>query len=98
MGETTELPAELRQRLEGARLASQTLRAAPTATKNTVLSEAARLLVVRSADILRANAEDLAALSSDVTDAFRDRLRLDPARIVQMIESLRQVAALPDPV
>ena len=53
----------------------------------------------RKADILAANAEDVAeAKASGATDAFIDRLALDDKRVAAMAEGLDVVRALPDPV
>jgi glutamate-5-semialdehyde dehydrogenase len=90
--------AELGSRLAASRAAAPTLRGATAAAKNGALLELARSLEAGSAGILRANAEDLAALPASATAAFRDRLALDAARLASMSESLRQVAALADPV
>lgn len=47
--------------------------------------------------ILEANGHDLTQ-ASDRPAAFRDRLTLNPKRVVQMAEALRQVAGLADPL
>jgi glutamate-5-semialdehyde dehydrogenase len=80
------------------REASRTLRQLPAEKKNEALNALAHALVAGESELLEANARDLAALDAGATPAFRDRLTLSPARIGQMAESLRQVAALPDPV
>lgn len=87
---------QVSSRLEGVKRASRLLRGAATARKNTVLEAAARLLLHRTDEILAANSADLDALVE--ASAFRDRLTLDGPRISAMTESLRQVAALEDPV
>lgn len=92
------LPIGIKQRLEGLRIASQALRSAESAKKNDALSAVAAELDRRRRDVIDANGRDLAALKADTTSAFRDRLTLNDSRINQMIESLRQVASLPDPV
>lgn len=89
---------EIEKELVIIRASSRGLRALPSEVKNRVLLAAAGHLVAREAEILRANAGDLAALPADKSAAFRDRLLLDSARIAHMADSLRQVAALPDPV
>lgn len=89
--------AELLSQLEAVRRASRGLRALPGAAKNRVLSAAAKRLLERQSEVLRANAQDLAALPAGADPAFRDRLLLDE-RIASMAESLRQVEALADPV
>ncbi len=52
-----------------------------------------------AADILAANARDLAAAKANGTaPAFLDRLALDSARVEAMAKGLDDIAALPDPV
>ena len=92
------MPFGIKARLVQTKAAAQVLRSTASDRKNKVLLEAARLLAARAGEVLAANAEDLAALKPDATNAFRDRLMLDASRIASMAESLRQVAALPDPV
>lgn len=84
--------------LQGLRRAARHLRATHSAARNAVLLLAADLLERRVADILAANRDDLAALPGSADRAFRDRLLLTPERVSHMAVSLRQVAALPDPV
>jgi glutamate-5-semialdehyde dehydrogenase len=49
--------------------------------------------------ILEANERDVArAQANGTSEALADRLRLSPDRIAGMVEGLRQLAALPDPV
>lgn len=88
----------LAQRLGAIRSQSAQLRRVDPARKNAALLKLASDLVTQSEIVLRANQEDLASLPQEATAAFRDRLMLSPARISAMAESLRQVAALPDPV
>ena len=52
-----------------------------------------------AAAILAANAADVeAAQARDMAPALIDRLRLDPGRLAAIAQSVREVAALPDPV
>jgi len=82
-----------------AREASRRVALASTDEKNLALLTAAELLVERSADLLEANARDVAAAEGDGMAASAvDRLRLAEARIEAMAGGLRQVAGLPDPV
>ncbi len=69
------------------------------ATKDDALGAiAARVRDARVA-ILEANREDVeAARAEGVSDAMRDRLRLDEARVEGMARAAESVAALPDPV
>jgi glutamate-5-semialdehyde dehydrogenase len=82
-----------------ARTAARVLANAPAEQKTRALAAAARALRERSADILAANALDLAeAKPKGLGPAFLDRLTLNPARIEAMAQGLEDVAALPDPV
>jgi glutamate-5-semialdehyde dehydrogenase len=92
--------ADLAERLgRAARAAALVLATVPTARKNAALQRLAALLDTSHAPLAEANARDLAAgAAAGLTAALLDRLRLTPARIRQMAEGVRQVAALPDPV
>ncbi|RMD89061.1 MAG: glutamate-5-semialdehyde dehydrogenase [Alphaproteobacteria bacterium] len=80
-----------------ARKAQRALGVSPHARRQAALGAAARELRARAADILAANAADLAA-AGDRPAAFRDRLALDPARIAAMADGLEAIAARPDPL
>jgi glutamate-5-semialdehyde dehydrogenase len=68
-------------------------------TKAAALHGAAQALRHDEAEILAANARDLAAGEANgLTSAMLDRLRLDPARLAGIADAVDQVAALPDPV
>ena len=82
-----------------ARDAGRALALVPTAPKNAWLLAGAAALEARTADILAANALDLAAAPGyGLNAAAVDRLTLTPARVAATAAGLRQVAALPDPV
>ncbi len=82
-----------------AKEASRVLALASTSTKDASLHRAAELLVERSAEVIAANAEDVArAEARGTTATVVDRLRLSPDRVEAMAAGLRQVAALADPV
>jgi glutamate-5-semialdehyde dehydrogenase len=84
---------------EAARRASRVLASASTAAKDAALGATARLLGERAADVLEANAADLAdERAAGLTAALRDRLTLDEGRIEAMAEGVRAIVALPDPV
>ena len=75
------------------------LATASTALKDDALRAAADLLVDRGADLLDANAADVArATDQGVAATVIDRLRLSGDKIEGMAAGLRQVASLPDPV
>lgn len=65
--------------------------------KNAALLAFARIMRERRKDILEANAKDMAGAGS-LSDALKDRLRIDEARAEAMCRSVEDVAALPDPV
>lgn len=82
-----------------ARAASRLLARAAAAQKNRALLAAADALDAARAELSHANEQDLAAgRANGLEPAMLDRLALTPARIDDMIEGLRQVATLPDPI
>jgi len=82
-----------------ARAAALELGTAPTAAKNAALRATADLLDRSHASILAANAADVAAAQAGgKAPAQIDRLTLTPDRLTHLAESVRQIAALPDPV
>lgn len=82
-----------------ARHAARALAVAGTARKNAALEAAARTIEARQGEILAANAADLeAAMAAGLRPALLDRLALDEGRIAGIVEGVRQVAALPDPI
>ena len=84
---------------QAARQASRVLAQASTAQKNRALQAAATALDAARSELTAANELDLAAgRANGLEPALLDRLALTPARIDGMIEGLRQVANLADPV
>lgn len=82
-----------------AKHAARVLAVAGTARKNDALEAIARAIEQRQAEILGANAADLeAARAAGLRPALLDRLTLDARRIAGIVEGVRQVAALPDPI
>lgn len=82
-----------------AREASRVVARATTAQKNQALLAAADALDAARAQLTEANEQDLAnGRANGLEPAMLDRLALTPARIDDMIEGLRQVATLPDPI
>ena len=82
-----------------ARAAAGVVARASTAQKNRALQATAEALDAARAELTAANEQDLAAgRANGLEPALLDRLALTPARIDGMIEGLRQVAALADPV
>jgi glutamate-5-semialdehyde dehydrogenase len=85
-----------REKLERARAASALLAQFSTEEKNRLLLLMADAIEARTAEILRANEKDIA--ESNLSGSMLDRLLLDPKRIKEMADAVRDVAALPDPV
>ena len=88
--------AELANR---AKVASRPLARLSTKKKNALLLAVAEQLVARQKEILQANLGDVqAAKEAGLAEALLDRLELNPKRFTEMVEGVRKVAALPDPV
>jgi len=82
-----------------ARDASRTLAALDSATKHRALHAIADALVLRSDEIVEANARDVeAGRRSGLSAALLDRLALDARRVADVAQATRAIAALPDPV
>ena len=86
------------QLLERAKAAKPAMATASADQKNQALLAMADALERHAADILAANAADMAAAKGQISDVMLDRLALSQSRIAGMAEGIRQVAALPDPV
>lgn len=84
-----------------ARAAFREIRKTDTAQRNSALIKMALLLEEKENqdEILAANAKDIARSDDfQLSDAMKDRLRLNSARILSMVQALREIAAFPDPV
>ncbi len=99
VGSLSEVTTTLAALGERARLAARTLATVDTDAKDAALHAAADLLEQRAAEIVAANAIDVArAESAGVSATVVDRLRLDDGRVGAMAQGLRDVAGLADPV
>jgi glutamate-5-semialdehyde dehydrogenase len=95
-GDIATLMGEIGRR---ARAAARILARAPQSQKDAALAGMAEAIRAISAEILTANAEDVAeARSAGATPAFVDRLQLDGRRVAAMADGIEIVCALPDPV
>ena len=93
---TIEDLLELGQR---ARAASRVLARLPSGVKNRALHNIAQALDDRQDDVLAANREDYETSKADgLSEALLDRLLLTPDRLHDLADSVRSVAALPDPI
>lgn len=82
-----------------ARAAATLVARSTTLVRNRALLATAEALDAARETLSVANRQDLAAgRESGLDAAMLDRLELTPARVDAMIEGLRQVAALPDPI
>ena len=97
--DVTDLKPYCQRLAEQARVASVALARATGSEKNGWLRRAARSMTERSAEVLQANAHDLAtARSLGLNPAALDRLTLTESRVEAVAAGLVEVAALPDPV
>ncbi len=82
-----------------AKAAARELARATTDRKNAALATLADRLAADRAEVLSANAQDVAAAQTNgLSPAMLDRLTLNEARIAGMASDLHNVATLPDPV
>ncbi|WP_144780485.1 glutamate-5-semialdehyde dehydrogenase [Marinobacter maritimus] len=82
-----------------ARAAAALVARSTTATRNRALLATAEALDAARSELAAANAQDLTSgKESGLDAAMLDRLELTPERVDTMIEGLRQVASLPDPI
>jgi glutamate-5-semialdehyde dehydrogenase len=94
-----ELKQQMQQLGQRARAASRLMAAAETRAKNAALFATAEAIDAARDALAVANAKDLdAGRAKGLSGAMLDRLELTPKRVDGMIEGLRQVAALADPI
>jgi glutamate-5-semialdehyde dehydrogenase len=97
--EGSDIAALMHDMGQRAKAAARTLALATTAQKDAALAAMAQAMRRGKADILAANAQDIAeAKAAGATAAFLDRLALDDKRIAATADGLDVVRALPDPV
>ena len=89
----------LEQQGRAAKEASYALATMSSAQKNAALEEIAQVLTKYESEILTENAKDIeAARAKGLTEALLDRLLLTSERLRGIINDIRQVVLLPDPV
>ncbi len=94
-----DMAAYMQQLGSHARAASRILAAASTADKNSALLAIADDIDQSRDALIAENKKDMQSGADKGLDAaLLDRLELTPARIGSMVEGLRQIAALPDPI
>ncbi|MCG6795587.1 glutamate-5-semialdehyde dehydrogenase [Geobacillus sp. YHL] len=91
--------SELLEKAERLKTASQTLAMLSTKEKNAALEQIAKAIDRERAFILQENEKDMAqGREQGLSPALLDRLQLTNERLDQIIDGVRQVASLPDPV
>lgn len=90
---------ELMLKVQKAGKAARQMAVLPAGQKNKALMCMADALIKETQAILEANKKDVqAGIEKGLSKALIDRLLLNPERIQDMAQGLREVAALPDPV
>lgn len=96
---TTDIVAYMQSVGKQARAASRILAAANTGDKNSALMAIYDVLKNAKPAILAANKIDMDnGKNNDLDAALLDRLELNDARFDGMLQGLKDVAALPDPI
>ncbi|WP_150297117.1 glutamate-5-semialdehyde dehydrogenase [Salipiger aestuarii] len=99
MKDMTDIPAVMTEIGRRAKAAAAELAFTPPDRKTQALEAAADAVRAHRAEILEANARDLAfGRDKGLSDAMMDRLTLSEARIASIEDSLRAIAAQADPV
>lgn len=89
----------IRQQVEACHAAAPAMAGLDGAAKRALLLDMADALAAAADEVLAANALDVAAATkTGMRGALLDRLTLDAPRVARIVDGLRQVAALPDPV
>jgi glutamate-5-semialdehyde dehydrogenase len=88
---------------QSAKQAARCIASSSAEQRNQALEEVARALERSGSEILQANAQDLdeakpAFERGEMSKALMDRLKLSPEKLQAMIDGVRAVIALPDPV
>ncbi len=86
--------------LQATKQASAVVRRLSPATKTDLLNRLADVVAAHSANIVTENQKDLDRMdpgTPDRTDPKYDRLKLTESRVDSLVQSLREVAVLPDP-
>jgi glutamate-5-semialdehyde dehydrogenase len=96
MAGTATITPATQERLQRARAAASQIAQLSTEQKNDLLLKMADAVELSSSAVLRANEEDLK--NANLSGAMQDRLLLNPERIRETAQAVRDVAALPDPV
>jgi glutamate-5-semialdehyde dehydrogenase len=95
----SEIKSKVQKICNDAKKAAFSISDLDSETKNQVLLEVAKLIKKNLQKIIKANQKDLKAAKENGLDAAKiDRLTFDEKRIIALINSIKEVAKLPDPV
>lgn len=99
MMEGAQIAKAVLEMVQEARSASRIIAAMPTMQKNSILGDIAEALLRQQAFILAENSKDMeAGKKKGLSTAMLDRLQITEKGIGDMVQGLREVAALEDPV
>ncbi|MBA3914438.1 MAG: aldehyde dehydrogenase family protein, partial [Acidobacteriales bacterium] len=93
---SSETALSTREKLLRAKEAAPLLARLTTAEKDDILLRIAQALETDAEKILQANAADLR--NSSLSGAMLERLTLNPERVRSMVQGVRDVVSLPDPI
>lgn len=97
--ERAEMETLVMEMVTKAKAASRSIAAMPTALKNTILLEVGEALLAQQTAIIAENGKDMAAgEGKGLSSAMLNRLQITEKGIRDMVQGLREVAALEDPV
>lgn len=94
---TTQTPTPMAQLLQNSRTASYTMATLAEAQKNQALECFAQRIEHHLDWLLAENQKDLQAQSGILAPSLYQRLKLDRAKLLQLVQGLRDVVNLPDP-
>jgi glutamate-5-semialdehyde dehydrogenase len=89
---------DVRARAEAAKKASRVLAGFDEEKRNASLEAMAVAIEAASAELLRANAAEVIGAGAELSAATLARLKLDEAKLAEMVEMVRSVARLADPL
>ncbi len=97
--ERSQIEATILEMVKKAKTAARTIAAMPASSKNSILLAIAEALITQQGFIVSENAKDMAdAEKKGLSTAMLNRLQITEKVIDDMVQGLREVAALEDPV
>jgi glutamate-5-semialdehyde dehydrogenase len=102
-GKAQNVTSPVRAAAEAAKRAARLVAPLPESKRNDALEAIAKAVEGSTEILMSANALDLAEAATlkqagDLSDATISRLKLTPVKLVEMVEQVRAVAALPEPL